>query len=1289
MMALLLLTAVLCTAPLTGGSAVSLRAALLFDAGESRAANAAAAAAAELAAGVSYVHPLFFGRIGLANATDSDDVVPLDVSVAVRTVDREAGNSVDAFRAAQDAIVAGAGNAADVLVGVLPPHLAAAAALAAEQAGVPALVCSPGAAPVGAAAAGLAAPMPVARWEGEVLEELAQSALCWRSVAIVHGSDAYAQGVVKAFLASTNSRSEDARVRVLANVSLSSPGGAAAAARQVVEGGHSRVVVALHDGASARALADALEREGAFAAPYAYVLASRAADAMRSYGKAPPGALGIEPLDSLPNRVIDGNRAVEEPVQRFCPGHALRYAHLLDAQNDRLNRESACRATPTSNRRGLVTRCVDGLPVVINITDSADAAHDAACASQAAPPSYGIAYQYSPPPPPPLPEGSAVASADTAKSLSPAEGALQCDGFGFNAVYLAVKAKQFVAMESSKGRLDCGFACALQHVSVSGISAGADVAASIALKNFFVTNRSTTLADVPERPRPLMKLLFAGKDENDERGALARSLPNGADVGGCSAIYGGAGWSCIVAASEARKAAGATCSSPWAVKDINCAPGYERIVSDEGGERARGNCSICPKDTYKAAWDLDEGKEDETPASCMDCPEGGVTLTEGADSVNKCLCLPGTYRSAKNGACVACPSGALCGGMGAGTSARPGFWRHRSSNGASDDTFLQCANKYACVGESHGSFTPPEGSEDGCAPGYDGPLCALCRDGYAAFPSVWTHGCLKCRPAGVNEFLAVIAVVLGLVFVSLCALVAMTDSRSIADGELTWGDVRHGGGKHVSLKILMDFLQTLALARHIALTHVWPTWFQWSLSTFASMALDPALVLPKCLGATSMMGGLWHEAVAWLFIGLLLCLLPCAAIGGLSSGRPRDGEDEENPEEVSRQHLSELVSGVFVAMLYFAHLPLTEAAIGLVGCTLEEAGLRGGSRFAAALDTRCEAGENPAWIVMGAIMLLVFAFGLPATFGAVILGGVDELRENPGGLGLLCLGYRPEACLWSLAPMARKLLLLTMTASLNLRGAQAQCIGALVILFPSALLHAYARPLITAKANRLELLSVGVTSLVVFAGLCASADDPTKHIEGDRGEERMQWLGALCMIASLLLIIVLLIHWYLGVGEEPVDGDKALEELGSLADNPQLNPAYPVSPPPMQHPVDPYAWMPQPIVSVARRMSATMLPYATGRPMHGASPHGNIEMGENAPRAPDSLAMSEMSTAGAQPAGGVTWDSNPSFSYAQSSPNMTQDQLRARYGVGGNDLPPPPPDAAPQWGPVAGGAFGR
>ncbi|KAF5839329.1 hypothetical protein DUNSADRAFT_1106 [Dunaliella salina] len=118
-------------------------------------------------------------------------------------------------------------------------------------------------------------------------------------------------------------------------------------------------------------------------------------------------------------------------------------------------------------------------------------------------------------------------------------------------------------------------------------------------------------------------------------------------------------------------------------------------------------------------------------AECYPCPENTETLSVGADSIDKCHCMPGFYTQAgvTGTPCLPCPEHATCAGGVDPPRNLPGW--HAEAH----KPFYM----YDCNPGRHctGNYT--------CATGYQGRLCQECSDGYfRAF-----NNCLECiSPAG-------------------------------------------------------------------------------------------------------------------------------------------------------------------------------------------------------------------------------------------------------------------------------------------------------------------------------------------------------------------------------------------------------------------------------------------------------------------------------------------------------------------------------------------------------------
>ncbi|KAG5179621.1 hypothetical protein JKP88DRAFT_326159 [Tribonema minus] len=109
----------------------------------------------------------------------------------------------------------------------------------------------------------------------------------------------------------------------------------------------------------------------------------------------------------------------------------------------------------------------------------------------------------------------------------------------------------------------------------------------------------------------------------------------------------------------------------------------------------------------------------------------------------------------------------------------PGMWRGALDMG--QEIVRKCWNKGACAGAPSAAAAVDVTSTDAyCAPGYRGPYCAVCADGYTNF---FRYTCKECS-SGAAIALTVIAVVVvvGVVLIALVSFAVETDYESRGPG---------------------------------------------------------------------------------------------------------------------------------------------------------------------------------------------------------------------------------------------------------------------------------------------------------------------------------------------------------------------------------------------------------------------------------------------------------------------------------------------------------------------------
>eukprot|EP00004_Rigifila_ramosa_P023036 TRINITY_DN6407_c0_g1_i4.p1 TRINITY_DN6407_c0_g1~~TRINITY_DN6407_c0_g1_i4.p1 ORF type:complete len:951 (+),score=133.62 TRINITY_DN6407_c0_g1_i4:1749-4601(+) len=187
-----------------------------------------------------------------------------------------------------------------------------------------------------------------------------------------------------------------------------------------------------------------------------------------------------------------------------------------------------------------------------------------------------------------------------------------------------------------------------------------------------------------------------------------------------------------------------------------CFLGFERFEGrcecPPGQFEKLGQCQLCPTGTYKEVW----GASQSVSELCASCGPSLTTSGSGADNKTDCDCAPGYYRQNVNklSPCVRCPLGLTCLGAAStrnvsesaaasdfslysGVVVEPGYWYTQApsylpKDGSAGYLLVKCPKDGVCLGV------------DGCAEGYQGPLCGACADGFSMFAG----DCLACPHPG-------------------------------------------------------------------------------------------------------------------------------------------------------------------------------------------------------------------------------------------------------------------------------------------------------------------------------------------------------------------------------------------------------------------------------------------------------------------------------------------------------------------------------------------------------------
>jgi hypothetical protein len=205
-------------------------------------------------------------------------------------------------------------------------------------------------------------------------------------------------------------------------------------------------------------------------------------------------------------------------------------------------------------------------------------------------------------------------------------------------------------------------------------------------------------------------------------------------------------------------------SDPGSATCLTCAPG--KFTNADQTE-----CLLCPAGKISgvassecAVCEIGKFAENEGSVECKFCNDedvlkGSTTAGNSTASKSGCICDKGEYENHETATCEKVMEGVRedKAGMNVTTlDVKPGFWR---TSPASSDV-MHCLGEHHCAGGND-----PENS---CEYGYEGPLCAVCSEGFASVGSGADMHCNVCEGSArltiAVGFITIAVVILGIVF---------------------------------------------------------------------------------------------------------------------------------------------------------------------------------------------------------------------------------------------------------------------------------------------------------------------------------------------------------------------------------------------------------------------------------------------------------------------------------------------------------------------------------------------
>eukprot|EP00004_Rigifila_ramosa_P026070 TRINITY_DN7979_c0_g1_i1.p1 TRINITY_DN7979_c0_g1~~TRINITY_DN7979_c0_g1_i1.p1 ORF type:complete len:1780 (-),score=249.14 TRINITY_DN7979_c0_g1_i1:253-5007(-) len=418
-------------------------------------------------------------------------------------------------------------------------------------------------------------------------------------------------------------------------------------------------------------------------------------------------------------------------------------------------------------------------------------------------------------------------------------------------------------------------------------------------------------------------------------------------------------------------------------------------------ENHDGLCEPCPTGTYKDVW----GASHSVSEQCASCAAGLTTAGSGADNKTDCDCAPGFFRenNDKSSPCIRCPRGLTCLGAAAvrnisesaavgdfslyaGLLVEPEYWytqepSYLPKDGKSGYLLLKCPKDGVCLGVN------------GCAEGYQGPLCGACADRFSMFAG----DCLKCPPPGLSLLLFLFL----LVGVGCFSWVLI---------RLAVENVEAGAG--MFLKIIVNHAQILIFVGQFGVD--WPT----LLRRFFNFPESAATVSIFSNSLSARCGFGWE----FFDLFLLRLLQPLFIVGilWLCYYVPAIYRKQAKGLAVLNRWLQ-----ACLVLLYFVHPSQVNTVLSLFTCTSV-----GERRFLVKdMNVDCESGEYRGWVGFASLYLTFYCFASLGLLGYVLYSNRDQFHRMDSVVRAryqyLLTGYNhsmPYFYLWDIWITLRKMM---------------------------------------------------------------------------------------------------------------------------------------------------------------------------------------------------------------------------------------------------------------------------
>ncbi|CAM9790810.1 unnamed protein product [Scytosiphon promiscuus] len=333
-----------------------------------------------------------------------------------------------------------------------------------------------------------------------------------------------------------------------------------------------------------------------------------------------------------------------------------------------------------------------------------------------------------------------------------------------------------------------------------------------------------------------------------------------------------------------------------------------------------------------------------------------------------------------------------------------GFWRATNKS----DSILACFNADACSGG-------PTGAETFCAPGYKGPYCAVCENGYA--PSL-SYTCTRCSSSTRLGFLAATIVAALAVVSAIIAIFKLLMSNELEDRNIGWFNRRVLRALPVqALKIIVVMWQILTQFADAANT-TYPGVYQDCLSVIGVVNFD--------LGSILASGCVWsdidfHDRLLVSTLGPLVIVGFLVMTYQIAVRRTGAVSNTAVAEKIQHRHQTALL-----LLTFLVYSSVSSMVFQTFACeTLDD----GVEYLRADYRIHCTDEKHKSFEVYAGFMIVVYPVGIPLLYAILLYQHRDVLSDagadktGAQSISSLWEPYRPERFYYEVVECGRRIML--------------------------------------------------------------------------------------------------------------------------------------------------------------------------------------------------------------------------------------------------------------------------